>query len=172
MPSDAPVEGDVQLVPLRGTAASTQVCDDVHLGGVELFRSGRWGRICAGAFISNGRAFTLDVTGVCRQLGFLFGTFMVADASGSMDYDPPEPPVTVWVTEVRPRIDSLHVAVFVNEFDSQPGPAGDRYQPPAVSKGIACLSCCTQLHACVGSDNIGSNACKPNLCKIKTRHKF
>ena len=105
-PSAAPAEGDVRLVPLNGTAVPTAVCDDVHSGGVELFREGAWGRICAGSFGGNEAEFTLDAKVVCRQLGFPFGTLMDSYevppdyeySSTSPDYS--DPSVTVWATQV------------------------------------------------------------------------
>lgn len=99
----APAEGDVRLVPLNGTATATAACDDVHFGGVELFREGRWGRICSGR---GGRTqeFTLDAQVVCRQLGFPFGTVMDAsEPFGAYDRDYNDLPedALVWATEVR-----------------------------------------------------------------------
>lgn len=71
-----PGEGDVRLASLIDSDFGTAPCDDVHLGGVELFRDGRWGRICAGSFGDNAEDFTLDAQVICRQLGFPFGTAM------------------------------------------------------------------------------------------------
>ena len=91
-------------MPLPGTAVPTAVCDDVHFGGVELFREGVWGRICTGPFPRGTAEFTLDAQVVCRQLGFPFGTLMDADEmSGVYDDSTPDnsdPPFTVWASEV------------------------------------------------------------------------
>ena len=95
-------------MPLPGTAVPTAVCDDVHFGGVELFREGVWGRICTGPFPSGTAEFTLDAQVVCRQLGFPFGTLMDAgELSGAYDsgayyssLDYSDPPMIVWATEV------------------------------------------------------------------------
>lgn len=99
IPTIAPAEGDVRLVPLNGTTAATAPCDDVHFGGVELFREGRWGRICAGRF-GQPEEFTLDAQVICRQLGFPFGSVMdtrEAFSSSEQDIDS----ALVWATEVR-----------------------------------------------------------------------
>lgn len=104
-PSAPPAEGDVRLVPLNGTAVPTAECDDVHFGGVELFREGVWGRICAGRSGGLAQEFTLDAHVVCRQLGYPFGTVMEAFEvmSGSdyyYSYDESDVHVTVWATQV------------------------------------------------------------------------
>lgn len=57
---DAPSEGDLRLVRLFESASETRPCDDVHFGGVELFRQGRWGHICNARNGGNEEAFTLD----------------------------------------------------------------------------------------------------------------
>lgn len=87
-PVAAPVEGDVRLVPLIGATASTATCDSVHLGGVELFRQGRWGRICTGHGRADHGRFTLVAPVVCRQLGYPFGTLMNPEAVTDIDADP------------------------------------------------------------------------------------
>ena len=98
-PPSTPAEGDVRLVPLNGTAVPTAVCDDVHFGGVELFREGTWGRICPGRTGGEEASFTLDAQVVCRQLGLPFGTVMdAADDEGRGDYS--DPLATVWATQV------------------------------------------------------------------------
>lgn len=104
-PASAPVDGDVRLVPLNGTAVATATCDEVHFGGVELFRDGIWGRICVGRFGGDPEEFTLDAQVVCRQLGFPFGSVMdEGEVFGaydySFDYSSSEPEPTVWATEV------------------------------------------------------------------------
>jgi len=99
----------MRLVPLNGTTMPTGPCDDVHFGGVELFREGAWGRICKGRFGRDPEEFTLDAQVVCRQLGFPFGTLMDADeVRGAYDYinTGPDyrysgPPVIVWASTVR-----------------------------------------------------------------------
>ena len=95
----------MRLVSLNGTEGPTAVCDDIHFGGVELFREGTWGRICADPFGSYPEDFTLDAQVVCRQLGFPFGTLMDAGELGSVYGDStPDysdlPPFTIWATEV------------------------------------------------------------------------
>jgi len=110
-PSFSPAEGDVRLVPLKGTAAPTAVCDDVHFGGVELFREGAWGRICVGRSGGEEDKFTLDAQVVCRQLGLPFGTVMDAadfDFFSSAYYTDPLP--TVWATQVLLYLASLPVS--------------------------------------------------------------
>ena len=98
-PPSSPAEGDVRLVPLNGTAVPTAVCDDVHFGGVELFREGAWGRICPGRKGGEEASFTLDAQVVCRQLGLPFGTVMdTADDNRRGDYS--DPLATVWATQV------------------------------------------------------------------------
>ena len=91
----------MRLVPLNGTAVPTAVCDDVHFGGVELFREGSWGRICPGRFGGDEADFTIDAQIVCRQLGFPFGSVMdVEDFFDANDYISPETPVAVWASQV------------------------------------------------------------------------
>ena len=103
-----PAEGDVRLVPLNGTAVATAPCDDVHFGGVELFREGRWGRICSGRFGDEPEEFTLDAQVVCRQLGFPFGTVLdSADMYDAYDVDYDSVQALTWATEVRPHPDRL-----------------------------------------------------------------
>ena len=93
----------MRLVPLNGTAVATAVCDDVHFGGVELFRKGVWGRICPGPFGGGAEDFTLDAQVICRQLGFPFGSVMDAgDISGAYDSSDGyhDAAVTIWATQV------------------------------------------------------------------------
>lgn len=86
VPDAVPEEGDVRLVTLNGTSSNTAACDDVHFGGVELFREGRWGRICTGVRFDAADHFTLDAQVVCRQLGFPFGTLMDEGTVFDRDY--------------------------------------------------------------------------------------
>lgn len=79
--SSTPGQGDVRLVSLVGTVA-TSSCDDVHFGGVEIFNDGAWGRICFGRG-DDFAQFTVDAQVVCRQLGFPFGSLM--DVFGAED---------------------------------------------------------------------------------------
>ena len=90
----------MRLVPLNGTAVPTAVCDDVHFGGVELFREGIWGRICAGRFGGAPQEFTLDAQVICRQMGFPFGTTLDADVRAELldNYDTLSEPT--WATRV------------------------------------------------------------------------
>ena len=100
----APSEGDVRLVPLVETAVPTAVCDEVHFGGVELFREGVWGRVCRSRSRFNEQEFTLDAQVVCRQLGFPFGTVMDGEAFSDGFSRPEDPTMTVWATEVFTRL--------------------------------------------------------------------
>eukprot|EP00892_Ulva_mutabilis_P001478 jgi/Ulvmu1/11330/UM074_0045.1 len=69
-----PQQGDVRLVPLAGTNPPTNPCDAVHFGGIEVYNSGRWGRICSGrdADIIGNNVLAARV--ICRQLGFPFSS--------------------------------------------------------------------------------------------------
>lgn len=98
-----PVEGDVRLVPLNGTASATAECDPVHLGGVELFREGRWGRICSGRNLGGEpEQFTLVTQVVCRQIGFPFGNVMdTADFKDAYEQDFSADVALTWATRVR-----------------------------------------------------------------------
>ena len=93
-----PQQGDVRLVPFDETATPTASCDDVHFGGVELFREGLWGRICEFGL----EEFTIDAQVVCRQLGFPFGTVMEAGfSSSSGDYRTDDTSDIAWASTVR-----------------------------------------------------------------------
>lgn len=95
------MEGSVRLVPLKGESLPTSSCDAVHLGGVELFREGRWGRVCAGRSGRAGELFTLGAQVICRQLGFPFGTVMDQDEPYyNVEYDTGEAEL-VWAQRVR-----------------------------------------------------------------------
>lgn len=104
----APSDGDLRLVPLNASVASTAVCDDIHFGAVEMFREGRWGRICKTGS-GDPIAFTIDAQIVCRQLGFPFGTAMddgITVITGddpiyASDYDVPDPSAVSWASDVR-----------------------------------------------------------------------
>lgn len=99
-PSTPPQEGDVRLVPINASEVATEVCDAGHMGGVGLFREGRWGRICYPASERSEQEFTLDAQVVCRQLGFPFGTlFDAEDFSGDYSF-PNDPPPLVWASVV------------------------------------------------------------------------
>lgn len=115
----APAQGDVRLVNIKGTNFTTQPCDGVHLGVVEIFNDGQWGRICAGtdARALSGRGdvalYNVDARVICRQLGFPFGSVIdLREASSAMlsglrsifyedyeDYDAPG--ALVWATDVQ-----------------------------------------------------------------------
>ena len=96
----------MRLVPLNATAVPTAVCDDVHFGGVELFREGIWGRICLNRFGGEEEEFTVDAQVVCRQLGFPFNNVMdVGEVLDTFEYRtynyfPPDDPVVGWATQV------------------------------------------------------------------------
>lgn len=102
-PPAEPVEGDVRLVPLNGTTSATAECDPVHFGGVELFREGRWGRICSGRNLGGEpEQFTLVTQVVCRQLGFPFGTVMDSeDFDDAYEQDFSAEVALTWATRVR-----------------------------------------------------------------------
>lgn len=97
---ETPVDGDLRLVPLFENSTATRLCDDVHLGGVELFRQGRWGAICTGNILGFEDEFTLDAQVVCRQLGFPFGTVMEPRAPEFIGGNYDEPEGTIWATKV------------------------------------------------------------------------
>lgn len=100
----APSQGDVRLVNLRGNNFTTQSCDEVHFGGVEIFNDGEWGRVCTG--FSERAGFAVDAKVVCRQLGFPFGSLMDVQEAQlgrgySVDYSAYDQPVElVWATAV------------------------------------------------------------------------
>lgn len=144
MNDSAPTQGDVRLINIRGTNFTTQPCDDVHLGGVEIFNDGRWGRICDG----DSGMYNIDAKVICCQLGFPFGSIIdlreVADtpAVGSrpiynedyVDYDDPGP--LVWATDVRctGTEDRLDDCFFPQAFGTimRPGRAVDA--PPGIPR--------------------------------------
>lgn len=76
---------------------------------MELFREGRWGRICVGSSSSrvDHAKFTLDAQVICRQLGFPFGTVMdESERNGvyAADYgidDGSDDDALVWADYVR-----------------------------------------------------------------------
>eukprot|EP00892_Ulva_mutabilis_P011168 jgi/Ulvmu1/8423/UM043_0001.1 len=99
-----PSQGDVRLVNIAGTNFTTQPCDDVHFGVVELFNDGQWGRICA-QFLSQS---TVDAKVICRQLGFPFGSLIDVNSvssrtsSRSLGYeDYAEDDEVVWATDIQ-----------------------------------------------------------------------
>lgn len=114
------MDGAVRLVPLDGIAPATATCDEVHLGAVELFRDGIWGRICIGQTGNAPEEFTLDAQVVCRQLGFPFGSVMDGealffDADYRSDDAASEAEAIIWATEVPyPRL--LPVLSIVRPF--------------------------------------------------------
>lgn len=78
------------------------------MGDVQLFREGRWGRICSGGSSSRFQnncfgEFGIVAQVICRQLGFRFGTVMDSrgqvDADGRQENGDPEP-VPIWATSV------------------------------------------------------------------------
>eukprot|EP00892_Ulva_mutabilis_P012491 jgi/Ulvmu1/9614/UM054_0044.1 len=104
-----PQQGDVRLTALRGGGAATAACDAAHMGGVEIFNAGRWGRICAGGGPSQ---FVVTAQVACRQLGFPFGSLLdpeetLSDANSysyydadPFDYDAVTKRNLVWATQV------------------------------------------------------------------------
>ena len=140
----APSQGDVRLIPLRGVPP-TSACDDVHLGGVEIFNDGRWGRICleSGSVVS---AFTVDAGVICRQLGFPFGGLLgqeevsggIASGFAYADYvDYGDPGELVWASDVvcSGLEDRLDECLFPQEFGADPSGNGEDYGPPAPPDG-------------------------------------
>ena len=103
-----PQTGDVRLVPLDGSSTPTAACDQVHIGGVEIYNRGRWGGVCIGG--GDRSEFTIDAQVVCRQLGFRSGVMYQTQQanqfpldygdfySDQTDYTPPMD--FVWATEV------------------------------------------------------------------------
>ena len=138
-----PTQGDVRLIPLRGVPP-TAACDDVHLGGVEVFNDGRWGRICIDRF-STMSAFTIDAGVICRELGFPFGSLLeqgevsrrndLADA----DYlENGEPGELVWASDVvcSGLEDRLGECLFPEDFGTNPTNNGNDYGPLPPGGGI------------------------------------
>ena len=94
-----PSQGDVRLVALNATEYPTQPCDTVHLGAVEIFNNGEWGKICA----PRPGGWTVDAIVICRQLGFPFGNVMdpnEARMSGFSDVFPSPPRPVTWASNV------------------------------------------------------------------------
>eukprot|EP00892_Ulva_mutabilis_P003252 jgi/Ulvmu1/1299/UM011_0025.1 len=116
----APQLGDVRLMPLLGTATATAPCDAVHLGGVEIFNRGLWGRIT----VHNNDMLTAQV--VCRQLGFPFWT-LYATGTGDPTPAPPGQRFRVWARSVTctGREARLDECVF-----PAPGLSADTANPP------------------------------------------
>lgn len=85
-------------MPVLNGVRATSTCDEMHFGAVEIFNSGRWGRICAGgpgaAALSS---FQMDAAVACRQLGFPFATLLPL-GSGNVDQTSAS---IAWATDVR-----------------------------------------------------------------------
>ena len=138
----APSQGDVRLIPLRGVPP-TAACDDVHLGGVEIFNDGRWGRICIDS-TNEVSSFTIDAGVICRQLGFPFGSLLeqgeVSGGNGIADADYGdygEPGELVWASDVvcSGLEDRLVECLFPQEFGANPSGNGNDYGPPSPPGG-------------------------------------
>ena len=135
-----PSQGDVRLVPLRGVP-STAACDDVHLGGVQIFNDGRWGGIC---FVTSDldSSFTIDAGVICRQLGFPFGSLMEpGDNNGApVDYvDYRDPGELVWASDVvcSGLEERLGDCLFPEDFGANPSRGGtDRIPAPSPIGGV------------------------------------
>ena len=90
----SPRQGDVRLVPLQGTVSATSPCDAAHLGGVELFNRGRWGRLG----VHRNDFLTAQV--VCRQLGFPFWSLYATGSGDPTPARPGTPRALVWASRV------------------------------------------------------------------------
>lgn len=84
---------------LDGIDGQTQPCDDVHMGAVEFFNDGLWGRICGPSSLRRG-ASTVDANVVCRQLGFPFGSLMDTGETRFVAGDNTAGNTVTWATEV------------------------------------------------------------------------
>lgn len=91
----APQQGAVRLVALSGTVTPTAACDAAHIGGVELFNRGRWGRLR----VHRNDFLTAQV--VCRQLGFPFWSLYSTGSGDPTPAGPQQPRVLVWRGGVR-----------------------------------------------------------------------
>ena len=80
-----PQTGDLRLVPFPDTDTPTAACDEVHVGGVEIYNRGRWGAVCIGG--GDTAQFTIDAQVVCRQLGFHSGVMYQIAESIRFPYD-------------------------------------------------------------------------------------
>jgi len=133
-----PSQGDVRLIPLRGVPP-TAGCDDVHLGGVEIFNDGRWGRICVDRS-DQVSFFTIDAGVICRQLGFPFGGLLEQEGNNGAaadygDYD--DPGELVWASDVvcSGLEDRLDECLFPQEFGDNPSGNNRDYSPPVPPGG-------------------------------------
>lgn len=157
----APKQGDVRLVNIPGTNFTTQPCDDVHLGGVEFFNDGQWGRIC------NRRGFpemyNVPARVICRQLGFPFGSVIdlgeVSDPGNnyyviySEDYaeeDDVAAAALVWATDVdcTGTEERLADCFFPQAFGDITRP--DQPRAPDARPGITNAECRFASSAIVG----------------------
>lgn len=143
-------QGDVRLINIRGSNFSTQPCDDVHIGGVEIFNDGRWGRICTVTGIPVG--FTVSAKVICRQLGFPFGSVVdlqeVRVGSGMrfnqdeyIEYDEPGELVWARVVQCTGKEERLSDCFFSEAFGNNtepPPPSTGRLERPL---GIPSASC-------------------------------
>lgn len=166
MPEVAPQQGAVRLVPLIGTATATAACDAVHLGAVEVFNRGLWGRL---GIHSND---FLTAQAACRQLGFPFWSIYVTGSSDPVPPPPGSPRILVWARSITctgleaqvvdcafpagvlsaetgggdpppfaqfDRTDTAHLAVVCRQFEITGAAAGRRALRAAVPLHKTCL---------------------------------
>lgn len=134
----APKQGDVRLVDIKETNFTTQPCDDVHVGIVEIFNDGMWGRICGRR--DDTAMYNVDARVICRQLGFAFGSIIdLRDNSDYADVDYDDPVALVWATEVEctGTEERLADCFFPQAFGTIPRPN----QAPDAPPGIANADC-------------------------------
>lgn len=125
-------------MPLAGTENPTQPCDEVHLGGVEFFNEGQWGRLCvAGRRPLN--TWTVDAIVACRQLGFPFGSLMDNADNGFFDADSTTPgserPTWATIVLCKGTEERLDECSFIEDF----GRAGTEIAGRPTLSDISCF---------------------------------
>lgn len=141
MSAQAPKQGDIRLTPPRGIDTPTQPCDDVHLGGVEFFNEGQWGRICSRSLDS----WTLDATVICRQLGFPFGGLLDCDdpSQDGIYIDDSELPTWATIVFCTGLEDRLDQCAFPEDFGNAETdfPVGSGLDGPCLDRSVVSVIC-------------------------------